>query len=352
VAYKPDGSKNELRMAERQLTTIMDLNKCVGCQTCVVACKGVWTKRPGTEYMRWANVTTFPGKGYPRDYEESGGGYNDGAPQKGGLPTMIQNGDQFEFNHNEVFYEGKGQTVHFKPKSKVTGEDPEWGYNWDEDQGGEKWPNAYFFYLARMCNHCTKPACLDACPTQAIYKREQDGIVLIDQGKCKGHRHCVEACPYKAIYFNIESDKSEKCIMCYPRVEKGIAPACTRQCPGRIRAFGYQDDTESQVYKLLHKWKVALALHPEYGTEPNVFYIPPLGVRGFGDDGEITNDSRIPLGTLEQLFGPDVSRVLSVLQKEREKMRGGEGSELMDILISKDWHDRLGGFDNQPLEQS
>ncbi len=352
MAYVPEGSKKELRKAKRQLATVIDLNKCVGCQTCVVACKNLWTKRPGTEYMRWANVTTYPGKGYPRDYEKKGGGYQQGQPQPGELPTMIDAGDDFQFNHNEVFFEGKGQSVRLRPTSKVTGKDPTWGYNWDEDQGGGVWPNAFFFYLARMCNHCSNPACLDACPTGAIYKREEDGIVLIDQEQCKGHRHCVEACPYKAVYFNMEQQQSEKCILCFPRIEKGIANACNRQCTGRIRSFGYLDDKESQVHKLVYQWKVALPLHAEYGTGPNVFYVPPLGARAFGADGEITDESRIPLDVLEGLFGPQVKRVLSVLQEERENSRSGRGSELMDILISKKWSDRFGGFTNEPLIQS
>lgn len=352
MAYAPGGSKNELRRAKRQLATVIDLNKCLGCQTCVVACKNLWTKRPGTEYMRWMNVTTYPGKGYPRDYEKQGGGFVKGEARAGKLPTLVESGDDFQFNHREVYYEGKGQTVHLHPVSKATGKEPEWGYNWDEDQGGGRWPNPFFFYLARMCNHCTNPACLAACPTNAIYKREQDGIVLVDQERCKGHRHCVEACPYKAIYFNVESQTSEKCILCFPRVEKGIASACNRQCPGRIRSFGYLDDRESHVYKLVRKWKVALPLHAEYGTQPNVYYVPPLGARGFGPDGEATSESRIPLEALEGLFGPGVKRALGVLREEREKARSGKGSELIEVLISKKWSDRFGGFTQQPLTQS
>lgn len=78
----------------------------------------------------------------------------------------------------------------------------QWGPNWEEDQGAGEFPNGYFFYLPRLCNHCSNPACLAACPRQAIYKREEDGIVLIDQERCRGYRYCVAACPYKKIYFN------------------------------------------------------------------------------------------------------------------------------------------------------
>ncbi|MCC6765126.1 MAG: 4Fe-4S dicluster domain-containing protein [Deltaproteobacteria bacterium] len=349
MSYRIGGTKDDLRAAKRQLVTVIDLNKCIGCQTCTIACKNLWTKRPGTEHMRWANVSTWPGKGYPRDFEKKGGGFRDGQPQPGSIPTYEDSGDDFRFNHDEVFYDGNGQSAHLRPMRRLDGGTPRWGYNWDEDQGGGDWPNAFFVYLARMCNHCSNPACLAACPTQAIYKREQDGIVLIDQERCKGHRHCVEACPYKAIYFNPVSETSEKCILCFPRVEKGIAPACNRQCPGRVRCFGYLDDETSHVHRLVRQWSVALPLHPEYGTEPNIYYVPPMGSRGFGADGEITDDSRIPVERLEELFGPRVNDALKVLRQEREKQRNGGKSELMDILISNIWKDRFGGFDADPL---
>lgn len=344
------GAKKQLKHAKRQLATVIDLNKCMGCQTCVVACKDLWTKREGTEHMRWMNVTTYPGKGYPKDYEKSGGGFKGGQPQKGTLTNMADCGDNFQFNHEDVLFKGKGQTVWMRPEN-ADGTQPDWGYNWDEDSGGGEWPNPYRFYLPRMCYHCTEPACLEACPNDAIYKREEDGIVVLDQDRCRGHRHCVEACPYKAVYFNPETEKSEKCILCFPRVEKGIAPACNRQCPGRTRAFGFLDDKDSQVYKLVRKWKVALPLHPEYGTEPNVFYIPPWSPQAYDENGDLSEETRIPVSLLEELFGPDVRRVMNRLSKEREKKSKGMESEIMDVLISRVWEDRFGGFTEAPLVQ-
>lgn len=349
MANLPSG--NNVKRTKRQLVTVIDLNKCLGCQTCTVACKNLWTARPGTEHMRWANVTTYPGRGYVRDYEKKGGGFLDGRAQPGVRPSLVDTGDDFQFNHHEVFYEGKGQSVQLHPVSKATGQPPKSGYNWDEDQGGGQWPNPFFFYLARMCNHCSHPACLEACPRKAISKRDDGGQVLINQESCRGYRYCLEACPYKAIYYNYISQKSEKCILCYPRVEKGIAPACTRQCVGRVRCFGYLDDENSQVHKLVRKWQVALPLHPEYGTKANIYYVPPLGARAFGADGEISDQSRIPLAELEKLFGPEVSRVLEVLRVEREKFKNRQGSELIDLLVSKKWSDRLGGFSKDPLSQ-
>ena len=231
MAYAPSGTKNDLRESKRQVATVIDLNKCLGCQLCVVACKNLWTKRPGTEHMRWMNVTTRPGAGHPRDFEKKGGGFRDGEAQSGELVNISDSGDDFQFNHKEVFFSGKGNKVHFQPVTSK-GDKPKWGYNWDEDVGGGKWPNPYFFYFPAKCNQCSNPACLEACSRNAIYKREEDGIVVIDQERCNGHRDCMAACPYKAIHFNPVSKTSEKCIDCYPRLEKNIASACNR---GRFR---------------------------------------------------------------------------------------------------------------------
>ena len=164
-----------------------------------------------------------------------------------------------------------------------------------------------------------------ACPSGAAYKREEDGIVLIDQTRCRSWRYCVSACPYKKPYYNWTSGKMEKCILCYPRVEGGKPPACFHSCVGKIRSFGpvfydmdrvqetilaedrnlvhtqrnlildpfdqevmaqardsgISDDwidaaQRSPVYRLVKKWELALPLHPEFRTLPMLFYIPPL----------------------------------------------------------------------------
>lgn len=348
MTYAPKGTKQELKHCARQVATVIDLSKCLGCQTCVVACKNLWTKRPGTEHMRWMNVSTHPGKGYPRDWEQKGGGFKGGEAQRGTLTNMVDCGDHFRFNHDEVYNQGKGQSAVFKPVNSK-GENPEWGYNWDEDQGGGQWPNPYFFYFPRNCNHCTNPACVAACTHNALYKREKDGIVVLDQERCRGDRHCIQACPYKAIHFNPVTEKSEKCIGCYPRVEEGIAPACNGQCPGRTRHFGYLDDEASDVHKLVKVWKVAIPLHPEHGTEPNVYYIPPWSPRAYGTDGAITDQMRIPMAELEALFGPAVNKVMEILDTERRKKMDKQSSELMDILIGRDWYQMFGGFAAGPL---
>ncbi|SQD03327.1 respiratory nitrate reductase 1 subunit beta [Escherichia coli] len=131
------------------------------------------------------------------------------------------------------------------------------GPNWEDDLGGEfdklakdknfdniqkamysQFENTFMMYLPRLCEHCLNPACVATCPSGAIYKREEDGIVLIDQDKCRGWRMCITGCPYKKIYFNWKSGKSEKCIFCYPRIEAGQPTVCSETCVGRIRYLG------------------------------------------------------------------------------------------------------------------
>jgi len=165
-----------------------------------------------------------------------------------------------------------------------------------------------------------------SCPSGAMYKREEDGIVLVDQAKCRGWRFCVSGCPYKKVYFNHRTGKAEKCTLCYPRIEAGLPTICSETCVGRIRYLGivlYDADRieaaastpdppklleaqrevfldpddpavraqahrdgipddwldaarRSPVWALAHRYRVALPLHPEYRTLPMVWYVPPL----------------------------------------------------------------------------
>ena len=318
---------------KRQLSMVMDLNKCIGCHTCTSACKMQWTNRNGREYMYWNNVETQPGRGYPRDYESMGGGFDEAGNLKiGREPSAEDYGIPWEYNFEESLMTGTDPWM--RPNVK-----PTWGANWDEDEGTGDYPNSYYFYLPRICNHCDDPACLAACSRNAIYKRQEDGIVLVDQERCRGYRYCVTACPYKKVYFNERISKSEKCIFCYPRIEKGLAMACARQCVGRIRWVGYRDDEAGPIHLLVDKYKVALPLHPEWGTKPNVFYVPPTSPPKFGADGSAQADSRIPIAYLEELFGDGVRGAFETIAAERAKKANGEASELMDTLIGFKHHE-------------
>ncbi len=334
--------------ASHQIAWVFDLNKCSGCQTCSVACKVHWTLEDETESMWWCTVNTQPGRGTPRDYEKMGGGYDGaGKPVLGHLPTPEEFGEAWDFNWKEVYYGGKGQQAFLEPSKGQ----PTWGMNWDEDQGGGEYPNAYFFYLPRLCNHCSQPACLEACSSGALYKREVDGLVLRDEERCQGAQDCMRACPYKKIYFNAERGVAQQCIGCFPRLEKGVAPACVRQCPGRAVFVGFIDDDDSAVFKQVHRWRVALPRHPEWDTEPNVFYIPPLSPYKLREANSVDeSERRLPLDYLESLFGPEAGAARRTLEDHMARRKRGESSELLDTLIAYDWKELLGPFTADPAE--
>lgn len=353
-----------------QMSMIFHLDKCIGCHTCSIACKNIWTDRKGAEYMWWNNVETKPGTGYPTKWEDQEiykGGWEKkngkidlrGAGKKKGLLNIFHNPylpviddyyEPFTYRYLNLIEapEGNDQPT-ARPISLITGEpmDIKMGPNWDDDLSGtpdyaRKDPNLSalspaeqeamfqlermaFFYLPRICNHCLNPACVASCPSGAIYKRGEDGVVLINQEVCRAWRMCVTACPYKKSYYNWHTGKSEKCILCFPRLEAGLAPACMHTCVGRIRYLGvvlYDADMietvanadeaalvdaqlnmildpndpsvikaakengiadstikaaqNSPTYNFVKKWGLALPLHPEFRTLPMLFYVPPM----------------------------------------------------------------------------
>jgi nitrate reductase beta subunit len=288
----------------------------------------------------------------------------------------------------------------------------EWSANWDDDLGGSEatsqkdpmlkqiadkvkfeFEQTFMFYLPRICEHCLNPSCAASCPSGAIYKRTEDGIVLVDQDRCRGWRMCVSGCPYKKVYFNHRTGKAEKCTFCFPRIEVGLPTVCSETCVGRLRYIGLMlydadkvleaastpDETglyeaqrevfldpfdpqvqreaeragiphdwveaaqRSPIWALIQKYKVALPLHPEYRTMPMVWYIPPLSpvvdvVKETGEDAEDQGNLfaaidalRIPVEYLAELFtAGDVAPVNRVL-KQLAAMR----SYMRDINLGR-----------------
>ena len=291
---------------KKQVAYIFDTNKCIGCQTCTVSCKTCWTSGKGQETIFWNNVETKPYGGYPTGWD---------------------------LNLLEMLGPARWRDGVLESKTPFDGleeVDPPRGYRPAADDYGQ--PNlgedeisdvvekgAHFegvhpmwmFYLARICNHCDHPACLAACPRKAIYKRDEDGIVLLDQERCRGYRECVRACPYKKVFFNIVSRISEKCIGCYPRVEQGQVALCVESCIGKARMHGFlttkgpprKDNPLDYIVKIR---KLALPIYPQFGTGPNVYYVPPV---------------HVPDGFLEQIFGPGVASAKKMyrnLKRDRE----------------------------------
>jgi nitrate reductase / nitrite oxidoreductase, beta subunit len=394
-----------------QMGMVMNLDKCIGCHTCSVTCKQAWTNRAGTEYVWFNNVETRPGQGYPRRYEDQEtwrGGWTLNSRGRlklkaGGRvrkllgifasPVQPKLADYYEpwtYDYRTLIDAPLGDDFPVaRPKSLITGEDTKitWSANWDDNLGGvseqgyldpivqrvrqqseEKikfdFQQTFMFYLPRICEHCLNPSCMASCPSGAIYKRAEDGIVLVDQDRCRGWRQCVTGCPYKKIYFNHKTGKAEKCTLCYPRLEVGLPTVCSETCVGRLRYLGlflYDADRvtaaaatpdvkdlyaaqldlildpndpqvvaaarqqgvpadwldaarRSPVYALAKTYKVALPLHPEYRTMPMVWYIPPLSpivdlLRDQGHDAEspgvlfgAIRALRIPMEYLAELF--------------------------------------------------
>ena len=142
--------------------------------------------------------------------------------------------------------------------------------------------------LPRICEHCLNPSCVASCPSGSIYKREEDGIVLIDQDKCRGWRMCVSGCPYKKIYYNWTSGKAEKCIFCYPRIEAGQPTVCSETCVGRIRylgvllydADGIQSAASVEDEQELYEAQLKIFLDPLLGDAPGMLRASTAGSLG------------------------------------------------------------------------
>jgi nitrate reductase beta subunit len=427
-----------------QVGMVLNLDKCIGCHTCSVTCKNVWTNREGMEYAWFNNVETKPGVGYPKDWENqkrwNGGWTKNGSsiqPKMGSkwriLAKIFANPDlpeiddyyepfTFDYDHLQNAPELEA-TPTARPRSLITGERMEkieWGPNWEEILGGEfskrskdynfegiekeiygQFENTFMMYLPRLCEHCLNPTCVASCPSGAIYKREEDGIVLIDQEKCRGWRMCITGCPYKKIYYNWQSGKSEKCIFCYPRIEAGQPTVCSETCVGRIRYLGvllYDADriseaasapTNGQLYeaqlsifldpsdrqvieqarkdgipeawleaarkspirKMAMDWKVAFPLHPEYRTLPMVWYIPPLSpIQSAAEAGQIGVDGampdvrslRIPLRYLANLLTAGDEEPVALGLERMLAMRGYMRAKTVDGVIDEAIAERVG----------
>ncbi len=375
----------------RQFAFVFNTNRCIACQTCTMACKSTWSFSKGQEYMWWNNVETKPYGGYPQLWdmkilklleEVNPGGQvwsSDGRAKE--APHGIYRGMTI-FEGARALPGREEVALGYLPT------DQEWRFpNIYEDtatgyRGREgEWPEGaqlpehktWFFYLQRLCNHCTYPACVSACPRKAIYKRPEDGIVLIDQARCRGYRKCVEQCPYKKPMFRTTTGITEKCIACYPRIEgkdpltqgAPMEARCMAACIGKIRFQGlvsinddgtWTEDRYNPLYYLIRVAKVALPLYPQFGTEPNGYYIPPRWV---------------PRPYLRQMFGSGVDdavemyaapprELLAVLQLFRASQKIAfhyeieEGEKVFETTINgKKWemfNDTVIGLDQDGKE--
>ena len=259
-----------------QIGMVLNLDKCIGCHTCSVTCKNVWTSRPGMEYAWFNNVETKPGIGYPKEWENQdkwNGGWIRKAngtiePRQGGKwkllmkifanPNLPEIDDYYEpftfdYDHLQTAPEMKASPT-ARPRSLITGKQMDkivWGPNWEEILGGEfskrskdknldsfdavqkdmvgEFENTFMMYLPRLCEHCLNPACVASCPSGSHLQARGRRHRADRPGQVPRLAHVrVSGCPYKKIYYNWKSGKAEKCIFCYPRIEAGQPTVCSR----------------------------------------------------------------------------------------------------------------------------
>ncbi|MEM1430272.1 MAG: 4Fe-4S dicluster domain-containing protein [Pseudomonadota bacterium] len=202
----------------RKLGLVIDLDTCVGCHACVIACKS------------WNDA----GYGVPLSDQTPYGAEATG--------TFLNRVHSYEVTPEE----GPAQLVHFP----------------------------------RSCLHCDDAPCVTVCPTGASYKREEDGIVLVNEDACIGCGLCAWACPYGARELDADAGVMKKCTLCVDRIynealpEEDRQPACVRTCPAGARHFGDLADPASAVSRLVEE-RGGVDLMPEQGTRPVNKYLPP-----------------------------------------------------------------------------
>jgi len=202
----------------KKLGLVIDLDICVGCHACAVACKE-WNTQ---------------GYGAPLSDQDAYGAEPSG--------TWLNRIHSYEVEPRE----GLAQIVHF-PKS---------------------------------CLHCEDAPCVTVCPTGASYKRAEDGIVLVNEDACMGCGLCAWACPYGARELDRAEGVMKKCTLCVDRIyndnipEEDRVPACVRTCPANARHFGDLADPDSEVSRMVAE-RGGYDLMPEQGTKPVNKYLPP-----------------------------------------------------------------------------
>lgn len=397
-----------------QAATLWLLDRCTGCGACVAACKTVWTSHAGSEHMWWIRLARTSTGGTGEIADQEGGGRAGGWKIEGDRlkPVSFRRRHIFTrlFHHPQgPVFENRDEPwrldfesalraplapeiPHVQLVSAITGEPlsatgttplrSTEAVKTDRDGTslGDEIPlvslettgrpgEAFRFPLPVLCGQCLNPSCVAACPSSALYKRAEDGIVLVDPTLCRGWAVCTPACPYGMTATNWQGGQAGKCHFCFPLVESGRAPFCVSACPtgavstgwifydqdgigsvaagpeaelvpklrqlvldptdstvirlasGEVPASILEAARHSPVYRYFVTWELALPLHPEWRTLPMSFYVPPLppGGRALDNRGDSLSDS--PDGTaaaLARLFAAgEVRWILRSWRRQR-----------------------------------
>jgi Fe-S-cluster-containing dehydrogenase component len=212
--HAPPPGGDAYNWEEHRWAYVIDTSKCIGCGSCVRACKAENNVPDGFVRTWVERYIVGPGG----SYVDSPKGGLDGFPP---VPTA------------------------FTPTKS--------------------------FFVPKMCNHCKETPCVQVCPVGASY-RTKDGVVLVDGKSCIGCGYCVQACPYGSRYLHPETQTADKCTWCYHRITKGLKPACVEVCPTATRAFGDMLREDDPVRQTIDRERVAI-LQGHLLTEPQCFYL-------------------------------------------------------------------------------
>ncbi len=207
-------SKQEYKSSDHLYGMGIDIDKCIGCNRCAVACKAENDVPEEPVYFRtW--VERY---------------------------TILRNGEVSVENISAP----RKETMHDDSEVIRT------------------------FFVPKLCNHCANPPCVQVCPVRATFTTP-DGVVIVDSSRCMGCRYCIQACPYGARFLNPKTNTADKCTFCYHRVVKGLQPACVEVCPTQARVFGDLRSKASRLVRFERMNKIAV-LKPALNTEPKVHY--------------------------------------------------------------------------------
>lgn len=213
----PEESTN-YTMTDHWWAMVIDVERCIGCGTCVRACKAENGVPLEPDYFRtWVERYVVDPDDLEHPVVDSPDGGYDGFPEPAGLPANVKT-----------------------------------------------------FFVPKLCNHCADSPCVQVCPVGATFD-SPDGVVLVDKERCLGCRYCVQACPYGCRFIDPRTNTVDKCTLCYHRITKGLLPACVETCPTGARQLGDLKNPKDPIHEFLRTHKVQV-LKPQMGTRPKAFY--------------------------------------------------------------------------------